>query len=110
MSFLDPSCYHKQFTDMLAAGVDFVLPDYWGEPGQYARRVAPAPELNLFATQGLPPMVAAPLSRCAFVKYRRKPTRLRASFVSRSVSSALPSAPELATGYGVRSPRRYPRW
>ena len=20
---------------MLAAGVDFVLPDYWGEPGQY---------------------------------------------------------------------------
>jgi uncharacterized protein DUF5010 len=59
MSFLDPSWYHKQFTDMLAAGVDFVLPDYWGEPGQYDRRVAPAPELNLFATQGLPPMIAA---------------------------------------------------
>ena len=44
---------------MLAAGIDFVLPDYWGEPGQYARRVAPAPELNLFATEGLPPMVEA---------------------------------------------------
>lgn len=59
MSFLDPAWYHKQFTDMLAAGVDFVLPDYWGEPGQYNRRVAPAPELNLFATQGLPPMIQA---------------------------------------------------
>lgn len=59
MSFFDPAWYHKQFTDMLAAGVDFVLPDYWGEPGQYNRRVAPAPELNLFATQGLPPMIEA---------------------------------------------------
>jgi hypothetical protein len=59
MSFYDPNWYHKQFSDMLAAGVDFVLPDYWGEPGQYAKRVAPAPELNLFATQGLPPMVQA---------------------------------------------------
>ena len=36
-----------------------MLPDYWGEPGQYDRRVAPAPELNLFATQGLPPMIQA---------------------------------------------------
>jgi hypothetical protein len=58
MSFLDPNWYHKQFSDMLSAGVDFVLPDYWGEPGQYDKRVAPAPELNLFATQGLPPMIA----------------------------------------------------
>jgi hypothetical protein len=59
MSFYDPNWYHKQFSDMLAAGVDFVLPDYWGEPGQYAKRVAPAPESNLFATQGLPPMIQA---------------------------------------------------
>ena len=44
---------------MLDAGIDVVLPDYWGEPGQYDRRVAPAPELNLFATQGIPPMVEA---------------------------------------------------
>jgi hypothetical protein len=58
-SFLDPAWYLKQFTDMQAAGIDFVLPDYWGEPGQYNRTVAPAPELNLFATQGLPPMVLA---------------------------------------------------
>jgi hypothetical protein len=58
-SFTDPAWYLKQFTDMQAAGIDFVLPDYWGEPGQYARTVAPAPELNLFATQGLPPMVQA---------------------------------------------------
>lgn len=58
-SFYDPRWYVKQFSDMLDAGIDFVLPDYWGEPGQYNRRVAPAPELNLFATQGLPPMVEA---------------------------------------------------
>jgi hypothetical protein len=59
MSFLDPDWYEKQFLDMQAAGLDFVLPDYWGEPGQYDRRVAPAPELNYFATQGLPPMIEA---------------------------------------------------
>jgi Domain of unknown function (DUF5010) len=58
-SFHDKNWYVKQFIDMLDAGIDFVLPDYWGEPGQYGRRVAPAPELNLFATQGLPPMVEA---------------------------------------------------
>ena len=58
-SFLDPSWYAKQFADMLDAGIDFALPDYWGEPGQYDRRVAPAPDRNLFATQGIPPMVEA---------------------------------------------------
>jgi hypothetical protein len=59
MSFLDPNWYEKQFLDMQAAGLDFVLPDYWGEPGQYDRRVAPAPDLNYFATQGIPSMVEA---------------------------------------------------
>jgi hypothetical protein len=56
-SFRDPKWYLKQFSDMVDAGVDVILPDYWGEPGQYNRRVAPAPELNLFATEGIPPMV-----------------------------------------------------
>jgi hypothetical protein len=59
MSFTDAAWYHKQFSDMASAGVDFVLPDYWGEPGQYNRRVAPAPELNLFSTQGIPAMIDA---------------------------------------------------
>lgn len=58
-SFLDPAWYQRQFSDMLDAGIDFALPDYWGEPGQYNRRVAPAPDRNLFATQGIPPMVQA---------------------------------------------------
>jgi hypothetical protein len=58
-SFVSPAWYEKQFGDMLDAGIDFVLPDYWGEPGQYNRRVAPAPDRNLFATQGIPPMVEA---------------------------------------------------
>jgi Domain of unknown function (DUF5010) len=59
ISFRDPDWYEKEFRDMLSAGIDVVLPDYWGEPGQYPRRVAPAPELNYFATEGLEPMVTA---------------------------------------------------
>ncbi|MFN8523993.1 MAG: DUF5010 domain-containing protein [Chloroflexota bacterium] len=59
ISFRDPAWYLTEFRDMWLAGIDFVLPDYWGEPGQYGRRVAPAPELNYFATEGLPPMVEA---------------------------------------------------
>src|SRR5689334_14319451 len=59
ISFHDPNWYEHEFRDMLAAGIDVVLPDYWGEPGQYSRRVAPAPELNLFATEGIPPMIEA---------------------------------------------------
>jgi hypothetical protein len=57
--FTSQAFYERQFTDMLTAGIDVALPDYWGEPGQYNKPVAPAPELNLFSTQGLPPMVAA---------------------------------------------------
>lgn len=59
MSFHDVNWYLKEFRDMRAAGIDIVLPDYWGEPGQINRRVAPAPELNLFSTQGLAPMSEA---------------------------------------------------
>ena len=59
MSFRDPAWYVKEFGDMQAAGLDAALPVYWGEPGQWNRRVAPAPELNLFATEGLEPMVEA---------------------------------------------------
>jgi hypothetical protein len=59
ISFRDPDWYEHEFRDMLATGIDVVLPDYWGEPGQYNRRVAPAPELNYFATEGIPPMIEA---------------------------------------------------
>ncbi len=59
ISFRDPDWYEQQFRDMLDAGIDVVLPDYWGEPGQYDRPVPPAPEKNSFATEGLVPMVAA---------------------------------------------------
>lgn len=57
--FLNQAWYEHQFADMLSAGIDVFLPDYWGEPGQYPHAVPPAPEQNLFATQGLPPMIAA---------------------------------------------------
>ncbi len=59
MSFMDTNWYVKQFGDILDAGIDIVLPDYWGEVGQYNRRVAPAPAFNYFATQGIPPMIQA---------------------------------------------------
>jgi hypothetical protein len=59
MSFHDSAWYVKEFVDMQDAGLDAALPVYWGEPGQWGRRVAPAPELNLFATEGIPPMVQA---------------------------------------------------
>jgi hypothetical protein len=57
--FASQAWYEKQFADMVDAGIDVVLYNYWGEPGQYAQRVVPAPERNLFSTQGIPPMVAA---------------------------------------------------
>jgi hypothetical protein len=59
ISFRDPNWYEQEFRAMLDAGIDVVLPDYWGEPGQHNRRVAPAPELNYFAAEGIPPMVVA---------------------------------------------------
>jgi len=59
ITFMDSAWYETQFSDMLDAGIDFVLPDYWGEPGQYDRRVAPAPVLNYFSTLGIPPMLEA---------------------------------------------------
>ena len=59
MTFRDPAWYVKEFVDMQDAGLDVALPVYWGEPGQWNRRVAPAPELNLFSTEGIAPMVEA---------------------------------------------------
>lgn len=59
MSFRDPAWYAEEFLDMQDAGLDAALPVYWGEPGQWDRRVAPAPTLNHFATEGLGPMVEA---------------------------------------------------
>jgi hypothetical protein len=59
ITFVDTAWYEKEFSDMLDAGIDIVLPDYWGEPGQYPRRVAPAPAYNYFSTQGIPPMIEA---------------------------------------------------
>ena len=59
MSFRDPAWFEEEFLDMLDAGIDFVLPVYWGEVGQYNRRVAPAPMLNYFATEGIQPMIEA---------------------------------------------------
>src|SRR6266545_4305871 len=59
MTFRDPAWFVKEFVDMQDAGLDAALPVYWCEPGQWNRRVAPAPELNLFATEGIGPMVSA---------------------------------------------------
>src|SRR5258708_5537873 len=39
--FLLPETHQREFNDMLAAGLDFVLPVYWGEPGHPARTTGP---------------------------------------------------------------------
>jgi hypothetical protein len=57
-TFLSAAWHRRQFADMQAAGIDFALPVYWGEPGR------PGHSFNLFAghdwsTEGIPPMVDA---------------------------------------------------
>ncbi len=59
ISFRDTDWYEHEFRDMLAAGLTWCCRTTGASPGQYHRRVAPAPELNYFATEGIPPMVEA---------------------------------------------------
>jgi hypothetical protein len=57
-SFLFPDKHLRDFTDMLEAGIDFVLPVYWGEPGHPGRTTGPTCP-HYWSTDGIPPMVAA---------------------------------------------------
>src|SRR5579864_4843573 len=57
-SFLLPETHQREFTDMLAAGLDFVLPVYWGEPGHPGRTTAETSP-HYWSTEGIPPMVEA---------------------------------------------------
>jgi hypothetical protein len=57
-SFLLPETHEREFRDMLAAGLDFVLPVYWGEPGHPGRTTSvTAP--HYWSTEGIPAMVEA---------------------------------------------------
>src|SRR5205823_5200555 len=50
--------HQREFSDMLAAGLDFVLPVYWGEPGHPGRTTGPTAP-HYWSTEGIPPMVEA---------------------------------------------------
>ncbi|MGH2519171.1 MAG: DUF5010 domain-containing protein, partial [Chloroflexota bacterium] len=57
-SFLLPQTHEREFRDMIAAGLDFVLPVYWGEPGHPGRTTAETVP-RYWSTEGIPPMVQA---------------------------------------------------
>jgi uncharacterized protein DUF5010 len=57
-SFLLPETHQREFNDMLAAGLDFVLPVYWGEPGHPGRTTAETSP-HYWSTEGIPAMVEA---------------------------------------------------
>jgi len=57
-SFLSPETHQRQFQDMLDAGLDFVLPVYWGEPGHPGRTTAETSP-HYWSTEGISPMVEA---------------------------------------------------
>lgn len=57
-SFLSPATHLQQFADMEAAGLDFVLPVYWGEPGHPGRTTAETAP-HYWSTEGIPAMVEA---------------------------------------------------
>src|SRR5579859_2727878 len=57
-SFLLPETHQREFQDMQAAGLDFVLPVYWGEPGHPGRTTAETSP-HYWSTEGIPAMVRA---------------------------------------------------
>jgi hypothetical protein len=57
-SFLFPDTHYREFRDMLDAGLDFVLPVYWGEPGHPGRTTSQTYP-HYWSTEGIPPMVEA---------------------------------------------------
>ena len=57
-SFLLPETHRREFNDMLAAGLDFVLPVYWGEPGHPGRTTSQTSP-HYWSTEGIPAMVQA---------------------------------------------------
>jgi len=57
-SFLLPDTHVREFNDMLAAGLDMVLPVYWGEPG-HPGRTTDETYPHYWSTEGIPAIVQA---------------------------------------------------
>jgi hypothetical protein len=57
-SFLFPDTHYREFSDMADAGLDFVLPVWWGEPGHPGRTTAQTYP-HYWSTEGIAPMVEA---------------------------------------------------
>lgn len=56
--FLFPDTHYREFADMRAAGLNFVSPVYWGEPGHPGRTTGPTSP-HYWSTEGIPPTVEA---------------------------------------------------
>jgi hypothetical protein len=57
-SFLNVATHRRQFEDMQAAGIDFALAVYWGEPGHPGRSSSFIPGHD-WSTEGIPSIVMA---------------------------------------------------
>src|SRR5919197_1700230 len=55
-SFRLPETHAREFRDMVDAGLDFVLPVYWGEPGHPGRTTGPTSP-HYWSTEGIATMV-----------------------------------------------------
>ncbi|MBN1342573.1 MAG: DUF5010 domain-containing protein [Phycisphaerae bacterium] len=53
VSFDSPAWHERQLRDVMSAGIDFILPVYWGAPDNYLK------EGIAFSVLGLPPMIEA---------------------------------------------------
>jgi hypothetical protein len=67
-SYKSAAWHRKQLLDMMAAGIDFLLPVFWGDPSEGAPEAA-----RHWSYAGLPPLVEA---RDALVQEGREPPRL----------------------------------
>lgn len=97
-SFRSPTWHREQLEDMVAAGIDVLLPVYWGEPSQ---RVPGQPASNQpWSFAGLPPLVSA---RDALVAAGGKPPGIGLFYDTSTLEyNAAGRRIDLTTDYGRR--------
>lgn len=54
-SYKSPRWWYKELQDVMSAGIDFILPVYWGTPGYLRRKKS----IFDWSFEGLPPLVSA---------------------------------------------------
>lgn len=87
--------HRRQLEDMMAAGIDFVLPVYWGTPGDHA----PGSKMY-WSFEGLPPLVAA---REELLREGKTPPRIGMFYDTSTLRiNGAGYAADLATEHGRR--------